>query len=152
MTEERIYTDQWQDDACPVGLRAAKSSRKIGGYALNSSGGRRISVGTSRLLPQVSPTSRAPTVGLVCCADISTTTRFCLAQKETSCQTPISSSGTLQCSVDATGLLYEVDCPECRNDVLEMVARRDVAYSSFAFEVQEQEWGGRRTPQVVRSQ
>jgi HK97 family phage prohead protease len=50
-------------------------------------------------------------------------------------------SGTLQLSADDVGLLYEVDCPQCRGDVLEMVARRDVAHSSFAFEVTEQEWG-----------
>lgn len=50
-------------------------------------------------------------------------------------------SGTLQLSVDDVGLIYDVDVPECRGDVLEMVARRDVAHSSFAFEVHEQEWG-----------
>jgi HK97 family phage prohead protease len=50
-------------------------------------------------------------------------------------------SGTLQLSVDDVGLVYDVDVPECRGDVLEMIRRRDVAHSSFAFEVHEQEWG-----------
>jgi HK97 family phage prohead protease len=49
--------------------------------------------------------------------------------------------GTLKLSVDETGLLYTVDVPQCRSDVLELVTRGDVANSSFAFVVTEQEWG-----------
>lgn len=41
--------------------------------------------------------------------------------------------GTLRLTVDETGLLYEVDVPESRRDVYELVERRDVAQSSFAF-------------------
>jgi uncharacterized protein len=44
-------------------------------------------------------------------------------------------SGTLRLDVDATGLLYDVDLPQCRSDVLELVTRGDVSNSSIAFEV-----------------
>jgi HK97 family phage prohead protease len=50
-------------------------------------------------------------------------------------------SGTLRLSIDETGLNYDVSVPECRNDVLEMVSRGDVAHSSFAFQVFEGDWG-----------
>lgn len=48
-------------------------------------------------------------------------------------------NGTLKLSIDATGLNYTVDLPECRNDVLEMVSRGDVGSSSFAFRVYEED-------------
>ena len=132
MTEERIYTSQWRDDPCPVGLRDAKSGRMIGGYALKFNrqsenlGGYR-----ERIAPSFTNQSRAEGWPGV----------LCRYQHDDGFLLGSTSSGTLTCSVDDVGLLYEVDCPECRGDVLEMVARRDVAYSSFAFEVHEQEWG-----------
>jgi hypothetical protein len=42
---------------------------------------------------------------------------------------------TLRLSVDGTGLLYEVDPPSSRGDVVELVERGDVRKSSFAFRV-----------------
>ena len=42
---------------------------------------------------------------------------------------------TLRLEVDEVGLRYEVDVPESRGDVLELVSRGDVAKSSFAFRV-----------------
>lgn len=50
---------------------------------------------------------------------------------------------TLRVSVDGTGLLYEVDPPTSRGDVLELVERGDVRKSSFAFRVfpDGEEWG-----------
>lgn len=45
------------------------------------------------------------------------------------------SSGTLELSSDEKGLRYVVMPPASRADVLELVARRDVAGSSFAFTV-----------------
>jgi HK97 family phage prohead protease len=44
-----------------------------------------------------------------------------------------STAGTLRLSIDARGLLYEVDVPHSRQDVLELVQRGDVSQSSFAF-------------------
>jgi uncharacterized protein len=51
---------------------------------------------------------------------------------------------TLRLSVDDTGLVYEVDVPNARADVYELVERGDVAKSSFAFRVvgdEGDEWG-----------
>ncbi len=46
-------------------------------------------------------------------------------------------AGTLKVSVDERGLLYDVIPPNHRGDVLELVERGDVRYSSFAFRVPE---------------
>lgn len=43
------------------------------------------------------------------------------------------SGGTLQLSTDETGLLYDVIPPQSRADILELVERRDIQHSSFAF-------------------
>jgi len=48
--------------------------------------------------------------------------------------------GTLRLSVDAVGLLYEVDLPSFRADVHELVARGDVRQSSFAWHTFEDDW------------
>ncbi len=45
------------------------------------------------------------------------------------------SARTLRLDVDGTGLVYEVDVPQSRGDVFELVQRGDVAKSSFAFRV-----------------
>lgn len=45
------------------------------------------------------------------------------------------SSGTLELSSDAKGLRYEVTPPATRADIVELIARRDVKGSSFAFTV-----------------
>lgn len=42
---------------------------------------------------------------------------------------------TLDLRIDETGLMYEVDPPQARQDILELVERGDVRYSSFAFRV-----------------
>lgn len=51
-----------------------------------------------------------------------------------------SASGTLRLGTDAHGLYYEVDPPECRADVSELVSRGDVRKSSFAFRVMQDDW------------
>jgi len=50
---------------------------------------------------------------------------------------------TLQLSLDETGLLYEVEPPQSRQDILEYVQRGDIRHSSFAFRVYPggDEWG-----------
>lgn len=48
--------------------------------------------------------------------------------------------GTLRLDVDDTGLLYEVDPPAARADVVELVERGDVRKSSFAFRLFEDDW------------
>jgi uncharacterized protein len=48
--------------------------------------------------------------------------------------------GTLQLMTDAIGLKYDVLVPEHRSDIMELVARGDVQYSSFAFRCIEDDW------------
>lgn len=48
--------------------------------------------------------------------------------------------GTLRLNLDDIGLLYEVDVPQARSDVYELVQRGDVRQSSFAFVAFEDEW------------
>jgi HK97 family phage prohead protease len=48
---------------------------------------------------------------------------------------------TLRLSTDGTGLVYEVDMPQARADVYELVQRGDVNKSSFAFRAIEEDWG-----------
>ncbi len=52
-------------------------------------------------------------------------------------------AGTLQLTVDRTGLDYQVIPPDSRGDVRELVERGDIRYSSFAFRVPRggDEWG-----------
>ncbi|HWK19815.1 MAG TPA: HK97 family phage prohead protease [Microbacteriaceae bacterium] len=47
---------------------------------------------------------------------------------------------TLRLAIDDIGLSYEVDAPAARADVFELVQRGDVAKSSFAFNVFEDDW------------
>ena len=52
-------------------------------------------------------------------------------------------AGTLRLNLDDTGLDYQVDPPQSRADVLELVQRGDIRKSSFAFRVPSggEEWG-----------
>ncbi len=50
-------------------------------------------------------------------------------------------AGTLRLEIDSTGLLYDVDPPQARADILELVERGDVRKSSFAFRALEEDWG-----------
>lgn len=50
------------------------------------------------------------------------------------------SARTLRIGVDEEGLTYEVDVPQSRADVYELVERGDVAKSSFAFRSLEDDW------------
>jgi len=49
-------------------------------------------------------------------------------------------AGTLRLSIDNVGLVYEVDLPQHRADVYELVQRGDVKQSSFAFISLEDDW------------
>ncbi|MDX2705810.1 HK97 family phage prohead protease [Streptomyces sp. PA03-6a] len=48
--------------------------------------------------------------------------------------------GTLRLTVDGTGLDYQVDVPQTRADVYELVQRGDVSKSSFAFVTFDEDW------------
>jgi len=49
-------------------------------------------------------------------------------------------SGTLRLAVDSIGLDYECDLPSCRADVWELVQRKAIQHSSFAFQVTDEDW------------
>jgi phage prohead protease, HK97 family len=49
-------------------------------------------------------------------------------------------AGTLRLGIDDVGLPYEVDLPQSRMDVHELVFRGDVGQSSFAFQAFEDDW------------
>lgn len=51
-----------------------------------------------------------------------------------------SASGSLRLSIDETGLVYEVAPPQARADILELVERGDIRFSSFAFRSVEDDW------------
>lgn len=52
-------------------------------------------------------------------------------------------ANTLRLGIDGTGLMYDVEPPKARSDVLEYVQRGDICHSSFAFRVFPggDEWG-----------
>jgi phage head maturation protease len=47
---------------------------------------------------------------------------------------------TLQLNVEENGLFYQVDVPMCRDDVLELVQRKDIQNRSFAILCYEDSW------------
>lgn len=49
-------------------------------------------------------------------------------------------SGSLRLSIDQNGLEYEVDPPQARADIVELVQRGDISKSSFAFIPVEDDW------------
>jgi hypothetical protein len=51
-----------------------------------------------------------------------------------------SGAGTLRLGIDDVGLDYQVDLPQSRGDVYELVQRGDVRQSSFAFVAFEDDW------------
>lgn len=131
---ERVWTNMFAKSGSPVQVRASNgaTSRVIGGYAAVFN---RYSQNLGGFIEQVAPSffnrsSVEGWPGVVC--RYNHQDNFLLGATR---------SGTLQLSIDETGLNYNVDLPECRGDVLEMVSRGDIANSSFAFQVVDQEWG-----------
>jgi hypothetical protein len=49
-------------------------------------------------------------------------------------------AGTLRLGIDEIGLSYDIDMPQSRGDVYELVQRGDVRQSSFAFVAFEDDW------------
>ena len=125
--KERIYT------SIPVEVRAGRGNgRIIGGHALVFNKlSQNLGGYVERIMPSFPNKSRADGwPGVVC--RYNHKDDFLLGTTQ---------SGTLVLSLDEMGMVYDVDVPQCREDVLEMVARRDIAHSSFAFQIYEQEWG-----------
>jgi Escherichia/Staphylococcus phage prohead protease len=66
---------------------------------------------------------------------------ICRYNHEDSMLLGTTNSGTLRLNVDSMGLEYEVDPPQARADIVELVSRGDIQRSSFAFRVQDEAWG-----------
>ncbi|MCW2687200.1 MAG: phage prohead protease, family [Mycobacterium sp.] len=127
--------------ALPVELRGG-ASRTIGGYALVfNSDSENLGGFIERIAPSFVDKSRGDGwPGVVC--------RF---NHQDEYILGATRSGTLQLSVDSTGLNYSVDLPVCRGDVLEMVSRGDVAHSSFAFQTFQDDWSVSAGGQPLRT-
>lgn len=129
---ERLYSTTFLrgKEGSPVELRS-KESRTIGGYAAVFE---RNSENLGGFIEQVDPQffNRSFAIGwgpVVC--------RF---NHQDNFLLGATYSSTLRLSKDNVGLMYDVDLPECRADVLEMVSRGDIRSSSFAFQCYEDEW------------
>lgn len=113
-----------------VELRSA--GRTIGGYAaVFGARSRRMSFGYEIVDRGFFNASRDANWNGVCCRWDHDSSRLLGS----------TAAGTLRLSVDTTGLSYDVDLPECRRDLYELVARRDVAQSSFSFFDATDTWG-----------
>jgi HK97 family phage prohead protease len=131
---ERLWTNNWQGfkNGSPVEIRKSPDGgHLIGGYA---------AVYNTRSVPMQSfveivensffNKSRADDwPGVVCRFDHNNMMLL-----------GTSASGTLRLAPDNIGLDYTVQLPECRSDVWELVDRRDVRNSSFAFQVFDDEF------------
>jgi HK97 family phage prohead protease len=135
---ERRYT------ASVVQVRTADERRKIGGYAAVFN---RYSDNLGGFIEQVAPSffnkSRAdgwPDV-------------IARYNHDDNMLLGTTGAGTLSLQLDETGLLYEVDPPQSRQDILELVSRGDVRKSSFAFRVYDQgdDWTVNDLGNVVRT-
>ena len=115
----------------PIEVRS-RDNRTIGGYAAVFNK-RSVNLGGFRetLDPRVFNKSRADGFpGVIC--------RY---NHDDSYLLGTTRAGTCRLNIDDAGLQYEVDVPQCREDVYEMTARGDIAHSSFAFQAYEDDWG-----------
>lgn len=118
---ERRYT------AAPVEARAARENRnRIGGYAAVFN---RYSQNLGGFVEQVDPAFFNKSRGDGWPDVIA---RY---NHDDNMLLGTTAGGTLDLRVDGTGLTYEVEPPQARADILELVQRGDVRKSSFAFRV-----------------
>lgn len=115
---ERRYT------LVPVELRARGDKRAIGGYAAVFS---RLSQNLGGFVEQVAPTFFNKSRGDGW-PDV-----LARYNHDDNMLLGTTGGGTLRLSIDDTGLLYDVDPPQARADIVELVERGDVRKSSFAF-------------------
>lgn len=114
-----------------VEVRSGKDSRTIGGYAATfNNPSQNLGGYIERVMPSFFNKSRADGWSGVVCRYNHNDLYLLGATR----------NNTLQCSIDETGLAYQVDLPESRNDVLEWVQRGDIGHSSFSFLCYDQEW------------
>lgn len=110
----------------PVQVRAENGARKVGGYAAMFD---KLSRNLGGFVEVVAPSffnhSRAngwPDV-------------ICRYNHDDNMLLGTTGGNTLRLSIDETGLIYEVDPPQSRSDIVELIERGDVRKSSFAFRI-----------------
>lgn len=110
----------------PVQVRAENGVRKIGGYAaMFDKLSRNLGGFVERVRPSCFNVTRAngwPDV-------------ICRYNHDDNMLLGTTGGNTLRLWTDETGLMYEVDPPQSREDIVELVGRNDVRKSSFAFRV-----------------
>jgi Escherichia/Staphylococcus phage prohead protease len=115
----------------PVELRRSASSRAIGGYAATFN---RTSQNLGGFFEVVEPSAFSKSQaggfpGVVC--------RF---DHDNAMLLGTTAAGTLRLQIDSNGLDYTVDCPQSRDDTIELVSRGDIRNSSFSFQTFDQEF------------
>ena len=124
--EERRYT------SAPVELRGRPGNRTIGGYAaMFRTESRNLGGFKETVAPGAFNRSRSQGwTGVV--SRYNHDANYLLGS---------TASGRLRLGVDDTGLTYDVDVPESRSDVYELVERGDLRHSSFRFVADADDWG-----------
>lgn len=120
---ERRYT------TVPVELRGDSERRRIGGYAAVFN---KLSRNLGGFVEQVAPTAFNDSRGRDW-TDVRARYNHEILLGTTAAR-------TLSLSIDSMGLIYEVEPPKSRADILELVERGDVRHSSFAFRTIEDHW------------
>jgi HK97 family phage prohead protease len=115
--------------ADPVELRGDPEKHRIGGYAAVFN---KLSRNLGGFVEQVAPTAFNDSRGRDW-PDVRARYNHEILLGTTAAR-------TLSLSIDETGLLYEVEPPKARADILELVQRGDVRHSSFAFRTIEDNW------------
>lgn len=123
----------WRELKSPLEFRDMGSDgRWIGGYAgvFPPMQSQNLGGFVERLMPQALDEARAGGwAGVIC--------RF---NHDTSMLLGTTEAGTLRLKTDRIGLDYMVRPPESRKDIVELVERRDIRHSSFAFRCLEDRW------------
>lgn len=115
----------------PVEVRAADEALRVGGYALKFD---RLSQNLGGFVERIAPGFLAKSEGD---AWPGVMARW---NHDDAYLLGTTAAGTLRLNVDATGLDYEVDVPQARADLFELVQRGDVQRSSFAFRLIDDDW------------
>lgn len=110
----------------PVQVRAESGARKIGGYAAMFD---KLSRNLGGFVEAVSPSAFNHTRANGW-PDV-----VCRYNHDDNMLLGTSGGNTLRLWTDETGLMYEVDPPQSRQDIVELIERGDVRKSSFAFRV-----------------
>ncbi len=132
MADATVSAFERRFTAVPVELRAKSESMKIGGYAAVFN---RFSQNLGGFVEKVDPSFFNKSRGDGW-PDV-----LARYNHDDNMLLGTTGGGTLRLKLDETGLDYEVDLPQSRADIGELVARGDVRKSSFAFRTFEDDWG-----------